>query len=202
MDDGAAVTPRMSLPEAVLLSDIQILERLVRSDEGAIFVRPVIHAVQLGPSSLDLRVGTELRVTQIIASTHIDLTETKDNVRKRVAEYFSVQRVRPDGAFVLHPQELALASTLEYLQLPLDIAGRLEGRSSFGAAGIAGACDGGIRGSGIQGHAHLRTNQLWKAAGSVWSWATTRTDLLHSNKRSPSGLHGEASEQVRRQAWR
>lgn len=152
MDDGAAVTPRMSLPEAVLLSDIQILERLVRSDEGAIFVSPVIHAVQLGPSSLDLRVGTELRVTQIIASTHIDLTETKDNVRKRVAEYFSVQRVRPDGAFVLHPQELALASTLEYLQLPLDIAGRLEGRSSLGRLGLqvhatAGFVDPGFKGT-------------------------------------------------------
>ena len=37
---------------------------------------------------------------------------------------------------MLHPGEFALASTLEYISLPLDIAGRLEGRSSIGRLGL------------------------------------------------------------------
>jgi dCTP deaminase len=136
-----------------LLSDMQILERLVAKDESLIFVTPLIDpATQVGPSSLDLRVGTELYVTRVIASTDIDLSATKAQIEQQTAAYFSVQRVGRDRPFVLHPGEFALASSLEYLRLPLDIAGRLEGRSSMGRLGLqvhatAGFVDPGFEGT-------------------------------------------------------
>jgi len=140
--------------EKGILSDIEILERLVAKDsDGAIFVSPLIDPLtQLGPSSLDLRLGSEFISTRTTASTHIDLTEAREKLDAQMAAYFEVRNVGPTGSFVLHPGEFALASTLEFIRLPRDIAGRLEGRSSIGRLGIqvhatAGFVDPGFEGT-------------------------------------------------------
>ena len=141
------------LPPVNLLSDIQILERLVAEDPQCIFVSPLINpSVQVGPSSLDLRLGSKLEVPITINSTHIDLTLSKEEIRHQIDHYFVTQRVGSDGSFVLHPGEFALASTLEVIRLPRDIAGRLEGRSSMGRLGLkihatAGFVDPGFEGT-------------------------------------------------------
>ena len=138
--------------ERSILSDIEILDRIIRTDESCIFVSPIIDPVQqLSPASLDLRLGTDLFVTKNIASTHIDLTSRKEIVKQKL-QYYDHQRVLTDGYFVLHPGEFALASTLEFIRLPKDIAGRLEGRSSLGRVGLqvhatAGFVDPGFEGS-------------------------------------------------------
>jgi len=139
--------------EAGLLSDLQILERLVAEDDRAIFVSPIVDLrVQLGPGSLDLMIGTELFSTTITSSTHVDLTLDKKTIARETRAYFRAQQVRPGETFVLHPNEFALASSLEYIRLPHDIGGRLEGRSSLGRLGLqvhatAGFVDPGFEGT-------------------------------------------------------
>ena len=139
--------------EQGLLSDLEILQRLVADGERCIFVSPLIDPMnQLGPSSLDLHVGADLSVTRTIESTHIDLNTTKEEVKRQIGEYFQVRRIEHGGPFVLHPGEFTLASTLEYIRLPKDIAARLEGRSSFGRLGLqihatAGFVDPGFEGT-------------------------------------------------------
>ncbi|MBI4717041.1 MAG: dCTP deaminase [Planctomycetes bacterium] len=121
----------------MLLSDLQILERLVRDDPECIFVSPLIDPVlQLGPSSLDVRIGSEIKTPRVIGSTCIDLTASGEEIERQISQYFETRRVSPEEAFVLHPGEFALASTLEFIRLPRDIAARLEGRSSYGRLGI------------------------------------------------------------------
>ena len=44
--------------------------------------------------------------------------------------------IKGDKPFILQPGKFALASTVEWVELPDDIAGRLEGRSSIGRLGI------------------------------------------------------------------
>src|SRR3954462_3197569 len=135
-----------------LLSDLDILERLVGKDEEGIFVSPLIDPlVQLGPSSLDLHLGTELCTTRITGTTHLDLTEDKDRLAEEVRKYVDKRRIAADEFFVLHPGEFALGATFEFLRLPRDIAGRLEGRSSLGRLGLqihatAGFVDPGFEG--------------------------------------------------------
>lgn len=136
-----------------LLSDLEILERLIAPDPKCIFVSPLIDtATQLGPSSLDLRLGSDLRTTRTVASTHIDLTSDKANIDTAMRAYFERREIGPAGVFVLHPGEFALAATVEYIRLPRDIAGRLEGRSSMGRLGLqvhatAGFVDPGFEGT-------------------------------------------------------
>lgn len=132
-----------------MLSDIQILERLVADDPLCIFVSPLINPLeQLGPASLDLRLGTELSVTRTLAKTHINLKEGVAMDK----HYYDLRQGSTDSAYVLHPGEFALASTLEFIRLPSDIAGRLEGRSTYGRLGLqvhatAGFVDPGFEGT-------------------------------------------------------
>lgn len=117
----------------LLLSDVQIMRRLVEDDQRCIFVSPLVNpTAQIGPSSLDVHLGVEIKIPITADETHIDLTKMETNT-----SYFRVQRVGIDGAFVLHPGEFTLASTLEFIRLPQDIAARLEGRSSIARLGIA-----------------------------------------------------------------
>lgn len=139
--------------EQGLLSDIQILERVVAEDQFCIFVSPLINpAVQLGPASLDLHLGGELLTTKITSTTHIDLTQHKEVVGRQTSRYLERESVEPHEALVLHPNEFALGGTVEFLRLPADIAGRLEGRSSLGRIGLqihatAGFVDPGFEGT-------------------------------------------------------
>jgi len=141
----------MSVRSAIL-SDLKILERLVAEDDKCIFVSPLIDpSTEIGPSSLDVRLGTELVITRTTSSTHIDLTVSKGEVERQVKEYSAHWRVRPEDTFVLHPGEFALAETLEFIRLPRDIAARLEGRSSVGRLGLQVHATAGFVDPGFEG---------------------------------------------------
>jgi len=142
----------------VILNELQIIERLTRADESGIVIKPIINLKnQLGPSSIDVRLGSEFKVIRRQRYTHLDpvrVEEVKQIERdvKRYTEEVLV-RIHPKyGGFVLHPGEFALGSTLEYICLPNDLAARLEGRSSWSRLGLqihitGGFIDPGFRGS-------------------------------------------------------
>lgn len=138
-----------------ILSDIEILDRLVdRDDKKCIFVSPLIDPrTQVGPSSLDLRLGFDLVGTRTLQETHIDLggNQARKTLGEKKSRYFERQRVGPDGSFVLHPGTFLLASTLEFIRLPRDIAGRLEGRSSVGRLGLQVHATAGFVDPGFEG---------------------------------------------------
>jgi len=135
-----------------LLSDIEILERIVAEKPHLLFISPVIDGRQVGPSSFDVRLGTEFQIPRTIGAIHIDLTGSGEDAQKQVLKYFTRKRLPADGTFVLHPGEFALATTLEYFRLPRDIAARLEGRSTPARLGLqvhatAGFVDPGFEGT-------------------------------------------------------
>lgn len=137
----------IAVAESALLSDIEILKRLVsESDDECIFISPLLKPIeQIGPASLDLRLGSELIVMNNIALSEIDLTSLdKELLRRQIEKYSKKIWIKPDEYFVLHPGEFTLAQTLEYIRLPKDIAGRLEGRSSFGRLGLQIHCTAGF----------------------------------------------------------
>lgn len=143
-----------AITERSLLSDIQILARLVHeNDERLLFISPLVSpSTQLGPSSLDVRLGTDVYVTTTSSLSHLDLEADREELERQKRLYFRRQRVGADGEFVLHPGEFVLAATLEYFRFPRDIAGRLEGRSSLGRLGLqvhatAGFVDPGFAGN-------------------------------------------------------
>jgi dCTP deaminase len=113
----------------MVLSDVD-LEAALKSGEIEISPFPDFET-QMGACSLDLRLGNEFRVFERARTAFIDPRETID-----WDSFTRLVRVEEGEQFIMHPQELVLASTVENISLPADILGRLEGRSSLGRLGI------------------------------------------------------------------
>ncbi len=122
----------------MILNESQILERLVDPDpERRIIITPLIRPEeQFGPSSVDLRLGTDFQVMRRANLTHMDVVKTPEALEMDVRRSMHSVKVPPMEPFVLHPGEFALASTLEFVKIPLDLAARLEGRSTWGRLGL------------------------------------------------------------------
>ncbi len=76
------------------------------------------------PSSVDLRVDRYFRVFRNDTTPFIDPKLAQEDITELV-------EVVEDNAFILHPGEFVLGSTLERVALPDDFVGRLEGKSSW-----------------------------------------------------------------------
>lgn len=139
-----------TLNEFTLLSDSQIIELLVTKE---LTIKPIIDPlIQIQPTSVDLRLGTSFAVIRNAEFVHLDLLKQRPDAKREAAQYVEKYQKDYDDYFVVHPGEFALASTFEYLRLPGYLAGRLEGKSTWGRLGLqvhstAGFVDPGFEGS-------------------------------------------------------
>lgn len=121
-----------------VLSDVSLRAQL---EAGRLIVDPLAGgAVQ--PSSIDLRVGDAL--------ISRDSTSIVDLERDESDLYCS-HTVADDGRWVLWPGRVYLATTLEWIEIPIDLVGHLHGNSTLARAGItvhqqAGLLDPGYKG--------------------------------------------------------
>jgi len=109
----------------VVLSDRSIREEL---QGGGIVIEPLdMDAIQ--PSSVDLRVDRYFRVFRNDTTPYIDPKQAQEDLTELV-------EVKDGDAFILHPGEFVLGSTLERVALGHDLVARLEGKSSLGRLGL------------------------------------------------------------------
>ena len=133
----------------MLLADWEIARAIAY---GEIVITPLIDVEkQLGASSVDLRLGTQFRVIQVLRRSHFELLP-KERMKEEVREYVEIVHLAPDRPFILHPGEFALATTLEYIKLPSFIAGRLEGAQHLGQSGTSNSLYGRFRRSRFRRH--------------------------------------------------
>ncbi len=113
------------------------------------------------PSSIDVRLDRFFRVFNNSRYTHIDPAAQQDDL---------TALVEPDGedAFVLHPGEFVLGSTLEVVTLPDDLAGRLEGKSSLGRLGLLTHSTAGFIDPGFTGHITLELSNVANLPIMLW----------------------------------
>lgn len=129
---------------SMILSDKDIKTKL---DNGEIKLSPMPDLeVALGTVSIDLRLGHQFMVYRTTARPYIDVNDPTSF--ENVTELVSKENHEP---FVVHPGEFVLGSTLELVEVPNSLAGRLEGKSSLGRLGIvihstAGKVDPGFKG--------------------------------------------------------
>ena len=124
-----------------VLSDRDIRASL---DGGQVVIRPYDPA-DLQPSSVDLHLDRSFRVFRNNRYPFID-------VRQKQPDLTELLTVAEDEAFILHPGEFVLGQTLEWVELPVDLVARLEGKSSLGRLGLlihstAGYVDPGWKGN-------------------------------------------------------
>src|SRR3954469_17024330 len=104
-----------------VLSDRSIREEI---ESGRLVIEPWEERY-LQPASVDLRLGREFRVFRNHRLTYIDPKQDLSNLT-------DLEVMEGDTPFVLHPGEFVLAVTMERVEIPDDIVGRLDGKSSLG----------------------------------------------------------------------
>lgn len=121
------------------MSALSVAAILKRIKNSSLVISPLLDEVQIGLSSVDLRMGTVALMARAGAQSHVNpaaylagghrsLTD-----RQQKHERFDI----PFGkSFLLHPGSLVLVPTLEWVRLPFDLQGIVTARSSWAREGL------------------------------------------------------------------
>ncbi|EKD64564.1 MAG: hypothetical protein ACD_50C00344G0015 [uncultured bacterium] len=113
--------------------------------------------IQLGSCSIDLRLGNNFRVFEHSRYPYID--PFKKEIGKEVTRKIDVTDGDP---FIIQPGDFVLATTEEYVEIPDDLTGRLEGRSSIGRLGVVIHSTAANIECGFRGHIALELANMGK----------------------------------------
>ncbi|WP_374928406.1 dCTP deaminase [Kytococcus sedentarius] len=136
----------------MLLSDRDISARIDAGDDSAVRLDPWDPSM-LQPSSIDVRLDRYFRLFDNHKYPFIDPAQEQPELTRLV-------EVAPDEPFVLHPGEFVLGSTYEQITLPIDIAARVEGKSSLGRLGLLTHATAGFVDPGFSGHVTLELSNV------------------------------------------
>ncbi|WP_299237089.1 dCTP deaminase [Natronomonas sp.] len=140
----------------MILSDADIRRRLT---EGDLVVEPLADPeLQIQPASVDLRLGREFLEFQ---RTNIPCIHP--NSEQEVDEYVEETYVEESGEFILHPGDFVLGTTKERIEVPPDLLGTVQGRSSLGRLAIVIHATAGIVDPGYRGQITLELSNLGTA---------------------------------------
>lgn len=139
----------------MVLSDRDIKKAL---KEKKIVVKPFPNFTeQLGSYSLDLHLGKTFRIFDHSKFAFIDPFDK--NASAAVTKEI---RIKSNDRFVIQPGDFVLGTTKEYVEIPDDLTGRLEGRSSIGRLGIIVHSTAANIDAGFQGNITLEIANMGK----------------------------------------
>ena len=111
----------------------RIVDALMTSDvDDRLFISPILDMNQIGDASVDVRLGYDF-----VTIKRGNLGSMDPAQRQLAPERFRTHhRLNHKEAFYLHPNEMALASTLEFVRIPSAIAAYVTSRSKWGRLGL------------------------------------------------------------------
>lgn len=121
--------------EVGVLSAAQIRQRLDASSASPQIILVPRLPPDITDPSIDLRLGNQFIVFEKSNTGQFDALNTSQDPR---AIQTRIDKAWGD-VFYLHPHQLVLAATLEYMVMPPDVAGQVITRSSYGRLGLLSA---------------------------------------------------------------
>jgi dCTP deaminase len=121
---------------------------IYKESDQKLVISPILdESEQFQPTHIDLRLDTIFRVYN---------KTLKESINAKVTDseeiYSSIRDIPLNGEIVLHPGELVLGQTFEYIKLPDKVIGFLDGRSSLGRMGIIVHATASSVDPGFEGH--------------------------------------------------
>ena len=120
-----------------VLTNAEIWQALQEGQEGkGLVITPLVNkGKEIGTSSVDLHLGHEFIIFRRAKATAFDVRDAK-SLKENIYMYQRKERISRGQRFVLHPAQLALGASLEYVCLPRSISANIEGRSTWGRTGL------------------------------------------------------------------
>lgn len=97
-----------------------------------LYVSPILDAKQIGDASIDVRLGNDFFTTK---RGNIGVLDPKDR-DTRPDRFRHRHRLNTRDPFHLHPNEVAIAGTLEYFRFPDSLSASVTSRSKWGRLGL------------------------------------------------------------------
>lgn len=117
-----------------ILAAEAILKRLNVNDSNGIIVAPILERaeqIRAGQASIDVRLGCTFR---LVEASSEDVVDTVKNTRRAPAK--PPIYVPLGSSIVLHPHQLLLGETMEFVRLPTNVMCNVMGRSSWARDGL------------------------------------------------------------------
>ena len=113
------------------------IEALIKQTDyrEKLLITPLLDEKQIGPASVDVRLGSSIVVPKPTFVGSHDVTDPA-SVQQDEKRLYDRIRLKYQSAFVLHPNQLILAVTLEYVCLPTKVFAQVASRSSWGRLGL------------------------------------------------------------------
>ena len=112
----------MSSGKGEIISKDSILEML---EKNKLIVTPMIdEEEQVSAGTIDLRLNTEFITTKRTKFRLLDPVQDSKSLKKSIQEYQEKTYAKLGDGLVLHPNQFALGSTLEYVKLPNNITAK------------------------------------------------------------------------------
>jgi len=127
----------------MILSDHDI-KKIIK--EKKLIFKPNLTPDQIGPASIDLKLGPVFKSFNIAKHYLLDIKKGLPD-----KNFIITKRLKPNEPYILHPNSFVLAATEEYIKVPDNIVLRVEGKSTLARMGIlvhtAGFVDPGFEGT-------------------------------------------------------
>lgn len=120
-----------------LLTHDEIKRQLSDTNPNTLHLDPLLAEDQIGPVSLDIRLGYDFLVSILTRKPAIDPCPIEDEKKRGIQSYFQETRRRLGDRFVLYPNQVVLSTSIEYLCLPDNIYAELTTRSSYSRLGVS-----------------------------------------------------------------
>jgi len=168
----------------MILSDTDIRARLAQGD---LKVGPLEdEQLQIQPASIDVRLAHEFIVYR---SNQVACLDPRDP--RTISEASQKVHLQEGGAFILHPGEFALGSTIEEVAIPHDLVATVDGRSSIGRLAVVIHATAGFIDPGFRGQITLELSNIGPIPVKLYPNMRVAQLVFHELK-SPSTLpYGE-----------
>jgi len=134
------------------LADTDILDRLA---DGSLVIDPIENLdLQIQPASVDVRLDNTF-----LTFTHQNVTAFNP-LEDNPEEFMDEVVVDDDDTFVVQPGDFVLASTKEWVEIPNDLIGYVNGRSTLGRMGLVIHATAGLLDPGWEGNVTLEISNL------------------------------------------
>jgi len=170
----------------MILSDADIRARLARGD---LKVGPLEdEQLQIQPASIDVRLADEF---VIYRPSQVSCLDPRDPQTLVAAS----QRIRiPEGeAFVLHPGEFGLGSTVEAVAIPTDLVATVDGRSSIGRLAVVIHATAGFIDPGFEGQITLELSNIGPIPVKLYPGMRVAQLVFHELKSPAQVPYGAAA---------
>jgi dCTP deaminase len=162
------------------LIDVE-LEELI--DRGELVIEPIISREhQIQSAGIDIRLDTRIRLfktarTGILSVEEEIIEEEYYEIMEQKIEYDEGKQQLSIEPFIIHPRTFILAQSFEYVCLPKNIMGFVDGRSSLARRGIVVHATAGSIEPGFKGHITLELGNIGELP--VRLYPLTRVATVH-----------------------